>query len=224
MPYKVYADGDRWDAADANLVMQQSVMTFPTAADRDAAIPNPTDGMVVWCAGTLWQRAGGYWNRVTPDLPANGVYNGGFEIGALGDYWMIGTTDGGNVAELSGVVFGDAGSEGQYVFVLNTGTGTGFLQSMRYPRSGMRAYRITCIAKAWSGDINGLIQVVNKTRADGELDYPGEAFTLNPGQGWNTLNLNVPVKADASYFHIRVFNNSVGTVLALDDFQIIPVT
>jgi hypothetical protein len=50
MPRRIYVDGDRWMAADAQLVMDQSVMTFPNVAALKAAIPNPTDGMTAWLA------------------------------------------------------------------------------------------------------------------------------------------------------------------------------
>jgi hypothetical protein len=78
MPYKVYADGDRWDAADANLVMQQSVMTFPTLADLKAAITNPTDGMMAFASdqGAVFCYRYGAWRAVASPW-MNASYIGG---------------------------------------------------------------------------------------------------------------------------------------------------
>jgi hypothetical protein len=66
MPRRIYVDGDRWMADDAQLVMDQSVMTFPTVAARDAAIPNPADGMVAFVAGegALFCYRYGFWRAI----------------------------------------------------------------------------------------------------------------------------------------------------------------
>jgi hypothetical protein len=48
MPRRIYTDGDRWMAADAQLVMDQSVMVFANVADLKAGIPAPVPGMTVW--------------------------------------------------------------------------------------------------------------------------------------------------------------------------------
>jgi len=64
MPTKTWVVGEEVLAADFNaFVQQQVVATFPNAAARDAALPSPTEGMVIylgdvnqyqWWTGTTW--------------------------------------------------------------------------------------------------------------------------------------------------------------------------
>jgi hypothetical protein len=71
MARKTFVDGDRWMAADAQLVMDQSVMFFTDAAQRDAQIPAPAAGMVAFLSATnsLWVYRSGAWVEV---LSTNG--------------------------------------------------------------------------------------------------------------------------------------------------------
>jgi hypothetical protein len=68
MPRKTFIDGDVLPASDLNLLMNQSVMTFATAAARATAIPSPTRGMTTY----------------TDDLDILQTYNGSAWIPAAG--------------------------------------------------------------------------------------------------------------------------------------------
>jgi formylmethanofuran dehydrogenase subunit A len=64
MAYKVFSNGDALTGAELNTyLMNQSVMVFATATARDAALPSPSEGMMVWLqdadkfvyySGTAW--------------------------------------------------------------------------------------------------------------------------------------------------------------------------
>lgn len=218
MPYKVYADGDRWDAADANLVMQQSVMTFPTVADRDAAIPSPTDGMTAFSAdGGLFLRAGGAWLPVPAGaLMANGIINGGFETGDL--YGWSRSGDPGDVD----VIGGDAACEGKYGLSINYwagGTQWIILQSATLPRSGLRPMMMTCMAKAPSGVGSVRMQVVNIDANGAEIDFPEVVFM--PTAEWGMGTLSLPAQPAARFFAARIFSLVPNTVVRIDDIRIV---
>ena len=63
MPRKTFIDGDVLPASDLNLLMNQSVMTFATAAARTTALPTPTEGMVSYLEDTnqLFIYSGSAW-------------------------------------------------------------------------------------------------------------------------------------------------------------------
>lgn len=49
MAYKVFSNGNALNASELNTyLMNQSVMTFASTADRDSALTAPTEGMLVW--------------------------------------------------------------------------------------------------------------------------------------------------------------------------------
>lgn len=64
MAYKVFSNGNALNASELNTyLMNQSVMVFASATDRDSAITSPTEGMLVWLqdsnkylyySGTSW--------------------------------------------------------------------------------------------------------------------------------------------------------------------------
>jgi hypothetical protein len=78
MPFKEFVAGTPALASDINTyLMEQSVMTFTNAAARDAALPTPNEGMVVYLTasdhfqvynGSAWVTFDIAWNAWTPTL------------------------------------------------------------------------------------------------------------------------------------------------------------
>jgi hypothetical protein len=91
MTRKTFVDGDRWFAADAQLVMDQCVLFFSDAAQRDAQIPTPTAGMVAFLSATnsLWVYRSGSWTEV---LSTNGTSSMSASVWPLADVLGADTT------------------------------------------------------------------------------------------------------------------------------------
>ena len=77
MPFKEFVAGTPALASDINTyLMEQSVMTFTNSAARDAALPTPNEGMVVYLTasdhfqvyGSAWVTFDIGWNAWTPTL------------------------------------------------------------------------------------------------------------------------------------------------------------
>lgn len=111
MAYKVFSNGNTLPASDLNTyLMNQSVIAFASTTARDAAIPSPNEGMLVWLEdsnkyvqynGTAWvdlidqATIAGYAPR------GNAIINGAFDIwqrgagtfsanGMTADRWNLG--------------------------------------------------------------------------------------------------------------------------------------
>lgn len=99
MPRKTFTAGTLATASDVNTyLMDQSVMTFATAAARNSAIPTPTEGMVTFQAsndhltvynGTDWVPFDTAWNTYTPTL-AGVTLGTGYTLSAA--YAVLGKT------------------------------------------------------------------------------------------------------------------------------------
>lgn len=76
MPYKLFMAGEEGLASDVNTyLMNQSVMVFTNATDRDANLTAPTEGMFVYLTasdhyqfynGSAWVTTDLVWNAYTP--------------------------------------------------------------------------------------------------------------------------------------------------------------
>lgn len=78
MAYKTFVSGDVLTASELNTyLMNQSVMVFTNATDRDANLTSPTEGMMVYLTGndhyqlyngSAWITTDLAWNAYTPTL------------------------------------------------------------------------------------------------------------------------------------------------------------
>jgi hypothetical protein len=97
MPRKTFIDGDVLPASDLNnFLMDQSVMTFATAAARSTAIPTPTEGMVSYLESTesLDFYNGTAWAPVAMTQSGNYIINGGFDVWQRGTVFSSGFNSG----------------------------------------------------------------------------------------------------------------------------------
>lgn len=126
MPFKVFSNLDYLDETDLNdYLMRQAVIRFDTAAARDAAIPTPTAGMVVYTADTdtVWRYSAGAWTRVTGHAWTNvtGFGTGWGNFG--GTTWEVARfrKDINNGVHLEGMVVTSTASNANAIFTLPVG-------------------------------------------------------------------------------------------------------
>jgi hypothetical protein len=89
MSRKVFNAGEILTASDVNnFLMDQSVMSFASAAARTTAIPSPVEGMVTWLEDVNRYDSynGTAWVPLIPESQGNAIINGAFDI------WQRGTT------------------------------------------------------------------------------------------------------------------------------------
>jgi len=89
MAYKVFSNGDALTGGELNtFLMNQSVIQFASSAARDAAIPAPNEGQLVWLqdSNKYVYYTGSAWANLIVPSTTNALINGGFDI------WQRGTS------------------------------------------------------------------------------------------------------------------------------------
>jgi len=70
--YRVYQNGDDWDATDANAWMSQGVPRFTSTSARNAAIEDPEEDQLAIVDGVLYRHNGSSWVTFTSGSGATG--------------------------------------------------------------------------------------------------------------------------------------------------------
>jgi hypothetical protein len=90
MAYKVFSNGDALTGGELNTyLMNQSVIQFASTTARDAAIPAPSEGQLVWLQDSnkyVYYSGSAWADLITPPASGNLALNGGFDI------WQRGTS------------------------------------------------------------------------------------------------------------------------------------
>lgn len=84
MAYKVFSNGDALTGGELNTyLMNQAVISFATATARDAALPSPSEGQLVWLEDSnkyVYYTGSAWSDLITPASSGNAIINGAFEI------------------------------------------------------------------------------------------------------------------------------------------------
>ena len=84
MAYKVFSNGDALTGAELNTyLMNQSVIQFASTTARDAALPSPAEGQLVWLQDSnkyVYYTGSAWADLITPASSGNAIINGAFEI------------------------------------------------------------------------------------------------------------------------------------------------
>lgn len=154
MAYKVFSNGDALTGGELNTyLMNQAVISFATTTARDAALPSPSEGQLVWLEDSnkyVYYTGSAWSDLITPASSGNAIINGAFDIwqrgtsftpaagtaGYVADRWNYYRDGSGSAVTMSRQTFTPgtapvAGYEGQYFFRFDqTTAGTGGTENL----------------------------------------------------------------------------------------------
>jgi hypothetical protein len=84
MAYKVFSNGDALTGGELNTyLMNQAVISFASTTARDAALPSPSEGQLVWLEDSnkyVYYTGSAWSDLITPVSSGNAIINSAFEI------------------------------------------------------------------------------------------------------------------------------------------------
>lgn len=97
MAYKVFSNGDALTGGELNTyLMNQAVISFATTTARDAALPSPSEGQLVWLEDSnkyVYYTGSAWSDLITPASSGNVIINGAIEIAQRGTASVTPTTN-----------------------------------------------------------------------------------------------------------------------------------
>jgi len=129
MAYKVFSNGDALTGSELNTyLMNQSVMVFATTTARDAALPSPLEGMIVWLQDTdkYMYYNGSAWTNLAVPYNTNYIINGAFDIWQRGTSFSFGGSNTFTADRWLGYGYSGTQTVSQQTFTPGTAPVTGY--------------------------------------------------------------------------------------------------
>jgi len=171
MAYKVFSNGDALTGSELNTyLMNQSVISFATTTARDAALPSPSEGQLVWLedSNKYAYYSGSAWSDLIPATPTfpsgNAIINGAFDI------WQRGTS------------FSSSGYTADRWRIVWDGTGTRSISQQTFtpgaaPVAGYESQFFFRYQQATAG--SGASYSVLQTKIEDVRTFAGQSVTIS---------------------------------------------
>jgi len=136
MAYKVFSNGDALTGGELNTyLMNQAVISFATTTARDAAIPAPSEGQLVWLEDSnkyVYYTGSAWTDLITPASSGNAIINGAFDIWQRGTSLTVGNA--GVSASTTADRWASYRSANTTAITVTKGTGSGVIGAPNYAR------------------------------------------------------------------------------------------